>query len=74
MNTFSTSPTMTLNLARYTPTGPAEQTQARATLRALKAQQRSARKPGWSPWAALVRRYAVTGSTSSHTSRPAIAG
>jgi hypothetical protein len=70
MNTFSTSPTMTLNLARYTSTVPAEQTQARATLRALRAEQRSARGGGRNPWAALVRRFAVSGSTPSSASRP----
>lgn len=60
MNTFSASPIMTLKLVRYAPTVPAEQTQARATLRAIRAEQRSARVAGWNPWAGLVRRFAVS--------------
>jgi hypothetical protein len=70
MNTFSASPTMTLSVARYVTTVPAEQTQARATLRAIKAEQRSARASRRSPWASLVRRFAVSAPTTSPASRP----
>ena len=73
MNTFSTSPSMTLNMVRYAPTSPAEQAQARASLKAMKAEQRRARRVGRNnPWAALGRRFAGPATTPS-PSRPLIA-
>lgn len=71
MNTFSTSPTMTLNMVRYAPTEAAAATQARATLRALKAEQRRSRVRR-SPRAELARRWTVSAPLSS-PARPSTA-
>jgi hypothetical protein len=58
MNTFSTSPSMALSMARYTTTEPAQQVQARAALKAIRAQQRQARATRHL-FNALVRRFTV---------------
>jgi hypothetical protein len=70
MNTFSSSSTMTLNLARHTHAVPAAQTHARDALRALKAEQHAAGSVTRNPWAALVRRFAVTARVPSPAPRP----
>ncbi len=67
MNTFSTSPDLTLRMARYTTTEPAAQAEARATIRALRAQHRQERARTRNPIAALARRIAVSRPTANPT-------
>ena len=63
MNTFSASPEMMRSLAkaRYVVNEPAQQTQARAIIRA---QQRQARRT-WNPFSALARWLAVPTPTGT---------
>ena len=63
MNTFSSSTAMTLSMARYASSEPTQQAQARATLRALRAEQRQATTTAWRPFAWLSSH--VTVRTSS---------